>query len=349
MVLTGQNGSGKTNLLEAISLLVPGRGLRGARLGDIARRDGPTPVPWAIAGRFSTPEGPTVIGTGVTAGGPSERRTFQVDGQPARNQSDVADRIAAVWLTPAMDRLFAEGAQARRRFLDRLVLALDPSHARAVAAHEQANANRNRLLAAASDSGWLSAVEDAVARHAVAAAAARLDLIAKLNAILASGQLDPFPAARLAVIDPIAERLASDPAVAVEDWVRGALAQDRARDTAAGGARLGAHRADLAVRDSTTDRPAAELSTGEQKTLLISLILAHARLITTSRGFAPLLLLDEPIVHLDSDRRAALFAALAAARAQAFLTGTDPEPFDGLPGRAARWSVMSGMLRQTAR
>jgi DNA replication and repair protein RecF len=332
VVIAGPNGSGKTNLLEAISLLAPGRGLRGAKMAELARNGSGA---WAVHGRLDTPEGLTEIATGTTQDSP-ERRVFRLDGSPPRNQAEIAARIAAVWLTPQMDRLFQEGASGRRRFLDRLVYAIEPGHAREVASYEAATAGRNRLLAEGRrDPAWLAGLEDAMARHGVAATAARRSLIADLNAALASGVAGEFPAARLELLSPIADRLAEHPALAVEDWLRADLEAARPRDAAAGSAQRGAHKDDLALFDLATLRPAATSSTGEQKSLLIGAILAHASLIARGRGIAPLLLLDEPATHLDPERRAALFAALHTLPAQVFLTGTDAEIFSPLKGSAA--------------
>ena len=227
-----------------------------------------------------------------------------------------------------MDRLFLEGASARRRFLDRLVWTLEPSHLREVSAHDTAVTERNRLLAlGGADPAWLGGIEDALVRHAVAVAAARMALVERLNAALAAGGAGAFPAARLALRCPIAERLRAEPALAVEDWLRGHLAASRARDRESGATTLGAHRADLDLSDAASGLPAAAASTGEQKALLIGVVLGHAALLAQARGYAPLLLLDEPAVHLDAERRRALFAALAALPAQALLTGVDRETF----------------------
>ncbi len=334
VVISGANGSGKTNLLESISFLVPGRGLRGARIPEVAQSGTGA---WAVHGRFETPDGPAEIGTGTTDENP-ERRIFRLDGAAPRNQAELAARVAAVWLTPQMDRLFQEGASGRRRFLDRLVYGIEPTHAREVAAHDTAMAGRNRLLSEGRrDVAWLAGLEDAMARHAVAVVAARCLLVAQLNAALAGGVAGAFPAAQLSLLSPIADRLATMPALAVEDWLRDSLAASRPRDAAAGSALLGAHRDDMALHDLHTGVAASQASTGQQKALLIGVVLGHASLLAEARGAAPLLLLDEPATHLDPGRRADLFAALAALPAQVFLTGTDAETFQPLRGHAAFW------------
>lgn len=343
-VITGPNGAGKTNLLEAVSLLGPGRGLRGARVAEFSRIGPDGDGTWAVVGRLLHPiEGVLEIATGTGVEGPPERRTFRLDGRPVA-QIAAARRIAMAWLIPEMGRLFQEGAAVRRRFLDRLVYSLEPGHARELAAFEAAMTRRNRLLAdPRPDPAWLAGLEEAMARHGVAVAAARRLLTIELQRVLP--QAAPgFPAIALTLASEIGERLANHPALAVEEWLAQQLAARRAADREAGGASLGVHRSDLIVRIGPMGMPANRASTGEQKVLLLSLVLAEAALLVERYGFAPLLLLDEPLANLDGARRAALFAILAAGNSQVMLTGTDAEPFRPLAPAAEFLRAGAGRL-----
>jgi DNA replication and repair protein RecF len=340
-VFTGKNGSGKTNLLEAVSLLVPGRGLRGVRFSELARQGEGADGSWAVAATLQTPDGTLEIGTGTGEG--FDRRIFRLEGVAPRSQAEVGARLAAVWLTPQMDRLFTEAGSGRRKFLDRLVVALEPAHAREIAAFEAASAQRNRLLGEENvDTDWLAGLEDAMARHAVAATATRVGLIGRLNAALTAGVAAPFPPVALTLDCPIAARLTQMPALRVEDFLRSALASARAQDAARGAAGYGPQRADILISDAATGRSAGLSSTGQQKSMLIGIILGHAALITAARGTAPILLLDEPLVHLDEARRLALFDVLLRENLHALLTGTDLAPFK--PLRAAYYKVSDGLI-----
>lgn len=336
VVLTGPNGAGKTNLLEAVSFLAPGRGLRRARLAEVDRRLaplGPASGPWALAATLAGPAGEVQIGTGRDARSESgERRLLRIDGAPAKSQAALAQHVSLVWLTPQMDRLFLEGGTARRRFLDRLVYGFDPAHATRLSAYERALRERARLLReGAGDAAWLGALEEGMAEHGIAVAAARREVTVRLDEACAAAE-GPFPRARLA-LDGVAEDwLSAMPALAAEEELRRRLAAGRRGDAESGTCAVGPHRSDLKVRHLGTGRAAAECSTGEQKALLIAILLAHARLQAAIRGAAPIMLLDEVAAHLDAARRAALFAEIAAMGAQAWLTGTDAALFESLRG-----------------
>ena len=356
VVLTGPNGAGKTNLLEAVSFLAPGRGLRRAPLAEIIRRpviDGDAPTRWAVAARVTTPQGERSIGTGLDPDSPEGvmRRVVRVDGQPLRSQTELAPLVAVVWLTPQMDRLFLESASGRRRFLDRLVFGLHGEHAAHVAAYERAMRERTRLLrdererGRRADPAWLAALEEVMAGNGVAIAAARRDLVGRLGAA-GPGRESSFPSADIAVCGIVEDWLDEEPAVAVEARLKECLAADRAKDAAAGGAGQGPHRSDLSVRHAGKGQPAAQCSTGEQKALLIGIVLAHARLLAAERGSTPLVLLDEVAAHLDGRRRDALFEEILALGAQAWLTGTDRELFAGLRGRANHFSIEDAHLSE---
>src|SRR6266851_1245773 len=345
VVLTGPNGAGKTNLLEALSLLAPGRGLRGAKLTEIdrrAERDGEAPNSgWAVAAVVATRYGTMRVGTGRDAAA-GERRVVRVDGEPARGQMALGERLGVIWLTPPMDRLFLEGPSGRRRFLDRLVLGLDPQHGSRVAAYEQALRERSRLLRdGPADPAWLAALEEVMAEQGVAVAAGRRDAIERLDRMCADAD-GPFPRARLNLVGTIEDWLGTMPALEAEERFKTGLMQNRAGDALAGGGALGPHRSDLGVVHGEKGIAAESASTGEQKALLIAILLAHAALQRASRGEPPLLLLDEVAAHLDATRRAALFEAISGLESQAWISGTDAALFAPLRPAARFLSVSDG-------
>lgn len=332
LVLTGENGAGKTNILEAVSLLAPGRGLRGAALAQMARQGG--------GGGFGVAaqvDGVT-IGTGASADHP-DRRQVRIGGV-AHAASRLSDYLSIVWLTPAMDRLFQEGASGRRRFLDRLTLALRPDHATHAARYEAAMRARNKLLSDTArgwDEHWLSALEAQMAGHGEALAEARAQMVARLNAVLAAAAEGPFARPSLALDAPATSRTYDVGSLA------DALREGRRRDAAAGRTLAGPHRTDLVVTHVAKDQAAALCSTGEQKALLLSIILGHAALVGEARGKPPVLLLDEVAAHLDPGRRIALFERLAATGSQVWMTGTEAALFDGI-GDATRLHVEAGRV-----
>ena len=333
VVVHGANGAGKTSLLEAISLLVPGRGLRGARLVELARRaGGKVSAGWSVGGWFDRPGGAFCLKTGVRPDAPRQR-CFVIDDEPVGNQAEIAGLLSCVWLTPQMEALFLEPASGRRRFLDRLVATLEPGFARLLAAQGQVMAERLRLLRkGAAEPTWLNALEEQLARKSVALAAMRQDYAAALNLALAALPA-PFPRAKLVLSCPVAERLAKAPALSVETDLRDCLRAGREADREAGNTGAGVNAADIDLRGAVRDHGAAEASTGERKALLVSVMLGQAAVLTRHRGAAPKLLLDEPMTHLDAARRHALAETLLAYDGQAFLTGTDWDQFRGLAGR----------------
>ena len=346
VVLTGPNGAGKTNLLEALSFLAPGRGLRGAKSTEIDRRPDLGDSGWAVAAVVATRNGAVRVGTGrdPTA---SERRVVRIDGEPVRGQAALGERLGVVWLTPSMDRLFLDGPSGRRRFLDRLVLGLDPAHASRVSAYEQALRERSHLLRdGPADPAWLAALEEVMAEQGVAVAAGRRDIVQRLDRVCAEAR-GPFPRARLTLVGGVESWLEDVPALAAEARFAAALAANRQSDGQAGGAAIGPHRSDLAVSLAETGVAAEFASTGEQKALLIAILLAHAALQQATRGEPPLLLLDEIAAHLDASRRAALFEALVRLDSQAWLTGTDAALFAPLRYDAQFLSVHDGTLSPT--
>lgn len=363
VVLAGPNGAGKTNILEAMSYLAPGRGLRGARLSEIDRHGGAGA--WAVAAKILTPEGAFDIGAGRGgndgtgedgesdgAGAPApdaarrrDRRIVRINGLAAPGPAALGEIVSQLWLTPSMDRLFSDGAGARRRFLDRLVFGVDPGHAGRLAAYDRAMRSRARLLRnAVGDQAWLSALEQSMAERGVAITAARREAAAAITRASADGA-GLFPAAGLRVEGaPLEDWLDAGPALAAEERFKEALVASRAQDTETGGAAFGPHRSDLTVSAAATGTPAKICSTGEQKALLISIVLAGTRMQAAIRGAVPLLFLDEVTAHLDEGHRHALFEEISFLGVQAWLTGTDRSLFAPLGDRAQYFDVADAVV-----
>jgi DNA replication and repair protein RecF len=345
--LFGPNGAGKTNLLEAVSFLAPGRGLRGAAIAEVGRRlPGETQGrAWAVAAEVEGADGITRLGAGTEAPG-AVRRSVRIEGEPAP-PARLSDYLRLVWLTPQQDRLFLEGASERRRFFDRLAFAAEPAHASAASAYERAMRERIRLLTdGPAEPVWLTALEAQAAQAGAALAAGRARTLAALQAEIDARGERPFPLADLSLSGGF-EQMAAEglDEAAIEARLAAALAGSRERDAAAGRALTGPHRTDLVVRHRQKDRPAAECSTGEQKALILNLILAQASRLSRAKSDPnPILLLDEVAAHLDVVRRAALFDEIEALGLQAFLTGTDEALFNDLKGRADGVRVDAGVL-----
>ncbi len=341
VVLTGDNGAGKTNLMEAVSLLSPGRGLRRAPYGDVTRVG--AAGGFAIFAELDGMAGEVEIGTGVETADEAAVRRLRINGTAAKTADELTDHLRVLWLTPAMDGLFTGGSSDRRRFLDRLVLSLDPAHGRRASDFERAMRSRNRLLAEGRfDPAWLSGIEAQMASLGIAMALARAEMLGLLARLIdESREATPFPTATLELsgfLDGTLDR----PAVDLEDDYAALLREGRYRDAAAGRTLEGPHRADLLVRHRDKGMEAERCSTGEQKALLVGLVLAHARLVGNLTGHAPVLLLDEIAAHLDEGRRAALFDLIDALGGQAFMTGTDQSMFSALGARAQFFTVAHG-------
>jgi len=342
IVLSGPNGAGKTNFLEAISFLAPGRGLRRAMLEEVANSEGDGS--WAVASEVDGALGAVRLGTGIdpAAEGAAPLRRFRVDQEKAASAAAFADHLRVVWLVPEMDGLFLGPAGDRRRFLDRLVLAIDAEHGTRVAALERALRSRNRLLEEASpDSRWLDAIEHEVAELAVAVAAARAECVERLQAEITAAH-DPaslFPDAEISLDGWMESSLRDSSAIEIEDRYRQILHAARERDRAAGRTLDGPHRTDLVVVHAPKQIPAARASTGERKALLVGLVLSHARLVAAMHGFQPVILLDDVAAFLDEARRLALFALLDRLGAQVFMTGVDASAFAPVAGRAEHFRV----------
>ncbi len=347
IVLHGPNGAGKTNVLEAVSFLSPGRGLRGAKVMEMQCRD--AGEPWAVAAQVETKHGAVRLGTGLDA--QTEKRTIRINGENAKSQSALADYVSCVWLTPQMDRLFIDAARERRRFLDRLVFAFDPGHSGRTTRYENAMRQRSKLLQDddTPDIAWLDALESQMAETGTALAAARLEFTQRLQRACDKSDSEFFPQANISVNGTIEELLGNAPALEVEEMFAYQLKQSRGQDARAGGAVTGPHKSDLAVRYAAKDMAADQCSTGEQKALLIGLILAHARLIAAERGAPPILLLDEVAAHLDETRRAALYDLLESLGGQVWLTGTEEKLFEAVQDKARFFEVKDAQIKPAQR
>lgn len=343
VVLTGENGAGKTNLLEAISFLSPGRGLRRARHEDVAKLG--SEGGFAIHAELGGPFGDCRIGTGTV--GSADGRRVRINGETAKSTEALLEWLRVIWVTPAMDALFTGPAAERRRFLDRMVLAIDPAHAKRTIDYERSMRARNRLFADnIRDDGWFDAVDVQMADTGVAIAAARAEMVRLLATMFARVPVGPFPKAELALAGFVETALGQRAAVDIEEEFRLRLREERGRDRVAGRTLEGPHLADLLVRHQPKDMPAASCSTGEQKALLLGLVLAHARLTAELTGTAPILLLDEISAHFDADRRAALFDILDELNCQAFMTGTESVLFSSLEGKAQFLKVSAGRVEE---
>ncbi len=347
----GANGAGKTNILEAVSFLTPGRGLRRATLEDVAATEGDGS--WAVAAEIDGALGGAALGTGIEApaGDESPQRKSRIDREPVSSATAFAEHLRVVWLVPEMDGLFLGPASERRRFLDRLVLAIDAEHSARVSGLDRALRSRNRLLEEQHfDSKWMDAIEHEVAELAIAVAAARSETVKRLaseieaNRDAASG----FPTAQIALDGEVERALEVESATEVEERYRERLRDNRPRDRAAGRTLEGPHRSDLIVLHQEKAIEAARASTGERKALLVGLILSHARLVTQMHGFAPVVLLDDVAAFLDAERRAALFAALENLGAQVLVSGVDEGAFSALDKTALRFRVTPGEATRAA-
>jgi DNA replication and repair protein RecF len=352
VVLVGPNGAGKTNCIEAISFLSPGRGLRRATLDDVADVQGDGS--WAVSAEVEGALGLATLGTGIDAPGsePSAvSRRCRIDREPVNSAAAFGDHLRMVWLTPSMDGLFMGAASERRRFFDRLVLAIDSEHSARVAALDRSLRSRNRLLEVRNfDDHWCDAIERETAELAVAVAATRGQTLTRLAAMLRlRGTGSAFPSAEIALDGWMENALPNEPATAVEDRYREILRNGRARDAAAGRTLDGPHLTDLQVAYAPKNIPARDASTGEQKALLIGLVLAHATLVAETTGITPLLLLDEVVAHLDPGRRKALFDELAKLRAQVWMTGADPLAFTAIGASGEMFDVDSGCVTPRSR
>lgn len=346
IVLHGPNGAGKTNVLEALSILSPGRGLRSAKVTEIQSTT-PDSTPWAVSATITNNYGSVQVGTGLDPA--KGKRLIRINGENARGQSALAEHLACIWLTPQMDRLFLESSRERRKFLDRMVFAFDPSHSGRVTRYENAMRQRSKILQEGkADPAWLDGLEKQMAETAIAIAAARLDFTQRLQQACNAQDHTHFPRATLKAKGTLEGLLQRTPALETEDIFKAQLNNSRGVDMLTGGAATGPHKSDLGVRYTEKNMPADQCSTGEQKALLIGMIIAHAQLINSERGAPPILLLDEVAAHLDEHRRSALYDILHDLKAQTWLTGTDHNLFTAIHNNAQFFEIKDSKVKAAA-
>lgn len=346
MILTGRNGSGKTNILEAISLFAPGRGLRGARIGEMTHCHTPQEE-WAVSMHFEHQGFSNQLGTGRSVNPDSGRdtRRIRINGADARQQTGLSEILSIAWLTPQMDGIFLEGTSERRKFVDRMTYSFLPTHAAHVSAYERAMRERNRLLSdRCTDNAWLHSLETKMSELAVAIAAARLECIDRINGSFISDASASFPQVMMQMTGAVEALLREKSATEAEDTMREQWSRSRESDAISGRTLVGVHRSDLDVIYMQKNMPAGLCSTGEQKAILLSIVLAHVRAKLHADGTPPLLLLDETVAHLDVSRRGALFEMIQSLGVQAWMSGTDAVLFDALRGKATFLSVDEGTV-----
>lgn len=339
VVLTGANGAGKTNILEAVSLFSPGKGMRNADFGDFQNKNQSNP-PWAISAHLKTQFGDIRVGTGRDP--QKEKRVVHIQGEIAKSQTQLADYFSCLWLTPQMDRVFIDAASGRRKFLDRMVFNFDSGHAGRMTRYENAMAARSRLLKEGkANPSWLDALEIQMAESGVAVAAGRAEFVRKLQSVCLTRQNAEFPVATLGLAGLLETEIQQKSALLIEDEFRARLKQSREEDAVYGGAAQGVHKTDFLVTYTAKNMPALQCSTGEQKALLIGIVLAHADLIRMERGAPPILLLDEVAAHLDPHRRAVLYELLSGIGGQVWMTGTDKILFEALGNKGTHLTISS--------
>lgn len=343
VVLTGRNGSGKTNILEAVSFLSPGRGLRSVKLDEADRIDGDSAYPWGVAAKVSCGDDEIMVGTGRDAASSANKRIVKIDGNIVRGQTDLARVFSVMWQTPQMDGLFIGSTSDRRKFLDRLVYNFDPEHASRIYSYEYSMRERAKLLQSGGDGKWVAVLENKLAEQAVAIAIARLDAVQLIQKAINLSET-AFPKADIGIDGSVEQKAVGLSALQLEEDLRRQFFDTRRYDAATGRTSVGTHRSDFAVKHREKNMPAASCSTGEQKALLLSIILAEARAKAMWKNSMPVMLLDEVVAHLDEGRRNDLFEEIVSMGMQVWMTGTDIELFRELEGKAQFFGVNGGRV-----